>query len=230
MTGDDSRKQSDEPTQQAGDSEEPSRIELDPRRLLPPARDLRIRAEEANASAGAMPVTSNTTVRNTYAPVKLERTEIAHCTEIGHLGTIVRVPVTARDVVKQYLRNLMDTGRVPKKTRLADAMKTSRTQVYSALREGRITVDHIEALARYLHSTPASILGELAGLAAIMDKAAVTSTSVQSELPGRVDRTKFLSGDRPESPGDGEPGEPGAPSTRSPRRRQPGAQSPRPKR
>lgn len=177
------------------------------------------------------PVTSEASVRITYETVNIKRTDFAHCTKIEHLGTITRVPVSAYDVVKRYLQNLMDTGRVPKKVRLAEAMKTSRTQVYTALREGRITIDHIEALAQYLHSTPSAVLGELAGLAKKMDEElAAEEQTDPPQLPGRVDREKFLSEDRRAPRGGEESSEPGEPSLPSPRRRRPGGQSPRPRR
>lgn len=118
-------------------------------------------------------MTSTTTVLNQYqlssATRSLFCTESELCTISEHLGHTFGVDIAAEDVVRRYLMELM-RGRFPTKTALATGMGTSRSQLQASIRDGRLTVDQMNALAEATGSSIFSVLKEMTGLAAQMER------------------------------------------------------------
>lgn len=114
-------------------------------------------------------MTSNTTVLESYSLVNGKRTESKHCTSSEHLGDSLDVEIAVQDVVRHYLRELM-RHRLSKKTDLAKGMATSRAQLQASIKDGRMTVDQMNALASTLGSSPSAILRELATIAEKLEK------------------------------------------------------------
>lgn len=139
------------------------------------------------------------------------RTDSKLCTNYERLGNIGDVEITAEDVVRRYLWELL-RARFSTKTGLATAMGTSRAQLQASIRQGRITVDQMNGLATTLGSSIYGVLRELSGIAEQMERGKLPKMSDQElakmiggqgtreeeekddegpELPGEADRAEL---------------------------------------
>lgn len=104
-------------------------------------------------------------VRIPFRNVQTFRTDSARCTKNAQLGKIEGVKVDAHQVVQRYVANLRLTGRFKSIQELAEAMDTSRTQVYEMLATGKMMTKHVNGLALALKTDASAIYGEMQGLA-----------------------------------------------------------------
>lgn len=169
-------------------------------------------------------MTSVASVLETYdssSPSSLPgRTKTKLCTGFEHLGHTPWVDITAEDVVRRYLWELM-RARFATKTALAQGMGTSRSQLQVSIEKGRLTVDQMNALATAMGSSIFAVMKELSGIAEQMERGRLPRLSDQEvaemlggpgrerrqaepeeeeqdepTLPGEVDRLAFSGGSR----------------------------------
>lgn len=141
------------------------------------------------------------------------RTEAKQCTSFEHLWQNLGVEIAAEDVVRRYLQELMRT-RFTTKTALATGMGTSRAQLQVSIREGRLTVDQMNALAVASGTSIWAVFREMSSIAEQLERGKLAKltaeeigemlggqgraaeTEERHVLPADADRLKFSGGGR----------------------------------
>jgi hypothetical protein len=147
---------------------------------------------EPRAMSSTDAVPSKTKVLDTYVGRHKKRTQCVLFTENVYRDNLLKVKVTAEDVARRFLNELLLRGGYKKKT-LAPAMGTSRGHLDVVLRDGNLLMDHITALSAQMKVGPHVVFRALATIAEMMhDESEAESiqktTGVDDELPGRADR------------------------------------------
>jgi hypothetical protein len=178
-------------------------------------------------------VTSAQRVRNQNADVNYDSSENDQCSDSVHLGHTLGVDIVAQDVVRRFLYELM-RSRFESKTALAVGMGTSRPQLQAAIRQGYITVKHMNSIAEATGATIWGVMNEMASIAKGMEKGSIHKLSAaemtellegrerkskgRAVLQGELDEAQF-SEELDEAPDDILGDEPDEPAVRpSPRR------------